>query len=141
MGHQRIFCTEHYGGNGLSVSASNQAIAVFVAAHQDYVIRVDGGVVRTASSGPGQVAAVIGGGSGHYPDFAGLVGTGLAAGAVCGDIFASPAAEQVYRVARAAGSGGGVLFSYGNYAGDVMQFGQAQQRQPFRRRRFPVCAP
>jgi dihydroxyacetone kinase len=71
---------------------------------------------------------VIGGGSGHYPAFAGLVGPGLAMGAVCGKIFASPSAGQAYRVARAVDSGGGVLFSYGNYAGDRMQFGQAEQR-------------
>jgi dihydroxyacetone kinase len=71
---------------------------------------------------------VIGGGSGHYPAFAGLVGPGLATGAVCGKIFASPSAGQAYRVARAVDSGGGVLFSYGNYAGDRMQFGQAEQR-------------
>jgi dihydroxyacetone kinase len=71
---------------------------------------------------------VIGGGSGHYPAFAGLVGPGLATAAVCGKVFASPSAGQAYRVARAADSGGGVLFTYGNYAGDRMQFGQAEQR-------------
>lgn len=107
---------------------ADEAIAGFVAAHPDHVIRVDGGVVRAAASRPGQVAVVIGGGSGHYPAFAGLVGVGLAAGAVCGNVFASPGAGQVYRVARAAESSGGVLFSYGNYAGDVMQFGLAQER-------------
>jgi dihydroxyacetone kinase len=110
------------------VAFADEAIAGFVAAHPDRVIRVDGGVIRAAASRPGQVAVVIGGGSGHYPAFAGLVGVGLSAGAVCGNVFASPSAGQVYRVARAAESGGGVLFSYGNYAGDVMQFGLAQDR-------------
>ncbi len=43
-------------------------------------------------------------------------------------MFASPAAGQVYRVAKAANAGGGVLLSYGNYAGDVLHFGQAQLR-------------
>jgi D-erythrulose 4-kinase len=71
---------------------------------------------------------VVGGGSGHYPAFAGLVGPGLAAGSACGNMFASPAAGQVYRVAKAASAGGGVLLSYGNYAGDVLHFGQAQLR-------------
>ena len=58
----------------------------------------------------------------------GLVGPGLAAGSACGNMFASPAAGQVYRVAKAADAGGGVLLSYGNYAGDVLHFGQAQLR-------------
>ena len=107
---------------------ADDALAGFTAAYPGYVLRADGGVVRAAASRPGQVAVVIGGGSGHYPAFAGLVGPGLAMGAVCGKIFASPSAGQAYRVARAVDSGGGVLFSYGNYAGDRMQFGQAEQR-------------
>ncbi|WP_027944835.1 dihydroxyacetone kinase family protein [Amycolatopsis taiwanensis] len=76
----------------------------------------------------GKVAVVIGGGCGHYPAFAGLVGPGLAAGAVVGDVFTSPSAEQVYRTARAADGGAGVLFGYGNYAGDVLHFGLAARR-------------
>jgi dihydroxyacetone kinase len=107
---------------------ADEALAGFAAAYRNYVILVNGGVVRAAASRPGQVAVVIGGGSGHYPAFAGLVGVGLATGSVCGKIFASPSAGQAYRVARAAESGGGVLFSYGNYTGDRMQFGQAEQR-------------
>jgi dihydroxyacetone kinase len=104
------------------------ALAGFAAANRRYVIPVDGGFVRAAAMAPGQVAVVIGGGSGHYPAFAGLVGPGLAAGAVCGNIFTSPSAAYAYRVAKAAQAGGGVLFSYGNYAGDVLHFGQAQER-------------
>ena len=104
------------------------ALAGFVAVHGDLVRRVDGGVVRAEPLPPGRTAVVVGGGSGHYPAFAGVVGAGLAAGAVCGNIFTSPSAGQAYRVARAADAGGGVLFSYGNYAGDVLHFGAAQER-------------
>ncbi|MFE4228628.1 dihydroxyacetone kinase family protein [Arthrobacter sp. NPDC056886] len=107
---------------------ADEALDGFVAANRGYVARVDGGVVRSTEVPAGQVALVIGGGSGHYPAFAGLVGPGLAAGSACGNMFASPAAGQVYRVARAASAGGGVLLSYGNYAGDVLHFGQAQLR-------------
>ena len=107
---------------------ADEALDGFVAANRGYVARVDGGVVRSTEMTPGQVALVIGGGSGHYPAFAGLVGPGLAAGSACGNMFASPAAGQVYRVAKAANAGGGVLLSYGNYAGDVLHFGQAQLR-------------
>lgn len=107
---------------------AEEALDGLVAANRGYVARVDGGVVRSTEVPAGQVAVVVGGGSGHYPAFAGLVGPGLAAGAVCGNIFTSPSAGQAYRVAKAANTGGGVLFSYGNYAGDVIHFGEAQQR-------------
>lgn len=107
---------------------ADDALDGFVAANARHVARMDGGVLRSTEMTSGQVAVVIGGGSGHYPAFAGLVGPGLAAAAACGNIFSSPAAGQVYRVAKAAQTGGGVLLSYGNYAGDVLHFGQAQQR-------------
>jgi dihydroxyacetone kinase len=107
---------------------ADKALAGLAAANPGYVIRVDGGIVRAASSRPGEVAVIIGGGSGHYPAFAGLVGPGLATAAVCGNVFASPSAGQAYQVACSVENGGGVLFSYGNYAGDRMQFGQAEQR-------------
>jgi D-erythrulose 4-kinase len=107
---------------------ADEALDGFVAANRGYVARVDGGVVRSTEVPAGHVALVVGGGSGHYPAFAGLVGPGLATGAACGNMFASPAAGQVYRVAKAANAGGGVLLSYGNYAGDVLHFGQAQLR-------------
>lgn len=86
------------------------------------------GVLRNDVPTRGRVAVLIGGGCGHYPAFAGLVGPGLAHGAVIGDVFTSPSAEQVYRTARAADGGAGVLFSFGNYSGDVMHFGLAARR-------------
>ena len=52
----------------------------------------------------------------------------MAAGAVCGNIFTSPSTGQAMRVARAADAGGGILFTYGRYAGDVMHFGEAERR-------------
>jgi len=101
----------------------------FVAAAGRWVRSVPGGVVRSgAAPGDRTVAVVIGGGSGHYPAFGGLVGRGLAHGAAMGNLFSSPSASQVYSVASAADQGGGVLFSYGNYAGDVLNFDQAQDR-------------
>ncbi|WP_309080682.1 dihydroxyacetone kinase family protein [Zhihengliuella sp.] len=103
------------------------ALRGFTLAHSDYVQGVHGGVVRSTESPRGQVALVLGGGSGHYPAFAGWVGPGFAHGAACGNVFASPAASQVYSVARAAESGGGVLLGFGNYAGDVLHFGQAAE--------------
>jgi D-erythrulose 4-kinase len=106
----------------------DDALAGFALVHSKLVRRVDGGIVRAQPLVHGTVAVVIGGGSGHYPAFAGLVGPGLAAAAVCGNIFASPSSGQAYRVAKQAHAGGGVLFSYGNYAGDVLHFDEAQRR-------------
>ncbi|MFK0245324.1 dihydroxyacetone kinase family protein [Amycolatopsis azurea] len=101
----------------------------FVTAYGRSVRKVPGayGVLRREET-ERKVAVVIGGGCGHYPAFAGLVGPGLADGAVVGDVFTSPSAEQVYRTARAAESGAGVLFGYGNYQGDVLHFGLAARR-------------
>lgn len=100
----------------------------FVSAHAALVRQVPGGVVRNTQSQPGTVAVVVGGGSGHYPAFAGLVGQGLAHGAAMGNLFASPSAQQICSVARAANNGAGVLLAFGNYAGDVLHFGLACER-------------
>ncbi|QHK19039.1 DAK2 domain-containing protein [Pseudarthrobacter psychrotolerans] len=107
---------------------ADEMIEGFVASHGRWVKRVSGGVVRNTKSTPDTVALVIGGGSGHYPAFAGLVGQGLAHGAAMGNLFASPSAQQVYNVSIAANNGAGVLLGYGNYAGDVLHFNQAQDR-------------
>ncbi len=87
-----------------------------------------GGVLRATATERGKVALVIGGGSGHYPAFAGYVGPGLADAAVAGDVFASPSTRLVRDVAARAHRGGGVLLGYGNYAGDVLNFGAAAER-------------
>ncbi|WIE68430.1 dihydroxyacetone kinase family protein [Curtobacterium sp. MCLR17_054] len=104
---------------------ADEATDGFVAANERWVRGVHGGVARSTTSPDGTVAVVIGGGSGHYPAFGGLVGHGLAAGAAMGNLFASPSAQQVTGVAKAAEHGGGVLLSYGNYAGDVLNFDAA----------------
>jgi dihydroxyacetone kinase len=100
----------------------------FLDANARYVVGVPGGVVRAEAGTPGKVAVVVGGGSGHYPAFCGVVGPGFADGAVVGNVFTSPSAADAVSVGRAASNGGGVVFSTGNYAGDVMNFGQAVDR-------------
>lgn len=107
---------------------ARQAKEGMVACYPELVRVVPGGIARRTATPPGQVAVVIGGGSGHYPAFGGLVGDGLAHGAAMGNVFASPSAREAYDAAHAAQNGGGVLFSYGNYAGDVLNFSQAQER-------------
>lgn len=103
-------------------------LAGFLDVHQDTVSGVPGGVVRAVETRPGKVAVVVGGGSGHYPAFCGVVGHGFADGAVVGNIFTSPSTQDAYSVGMAASGGGGLLFSTGNYAGDVMNFTLAQER-------------
>ncbi len=70
----------------------------------------------------GKVALLVGGGSGHEPIYHGLVGRNLADGAACGDIFAAPSPDIVLEATEAVHKGNGVLYLYGNYAGDVMNF-------------------
>src|SRR6185312_15545398 len=103
-------------------------LAGFLDANAQYVVGVPGGVVRAAETPPGKVAVVVGGGSGHYPAFCGVVGLGFADGAVVGNIFTSPSTQEAYSVGKAAASDAGLLFSTGNYAGDVMNFTLAQQK-------------
>ncbi len=107
-----------------------EMIAGYAGAYGRYLRRVPdaSGVMARGAPRAGKVAVVVGGGSGHYPAFYGLVGRGMADGAAIGDVFTSPSGEQCYRVARAVDGGAGVLFTFGNYSGDVMNFGMAETR-------------
>lgn len=118
-------------------SFASDALSGFCELNPTRVRRVSGGVVRASSTSRGKVAVVVGGGSGHYPAFAGYVGTGLADGAACGDVFASPSARDVENVALTVERGAGVLLTFGNYMGDLLNFGLAAQR--LRDRGVGVC--
>lgn len=107
---------------------AEEAISGLVSAYPRYLMKVHGGVVSAAAAPKGKVSVIVGGGSGHYPAFAGWVGPGMADGAVCGNVFASPSASQAYSVAKAADNGGGILIAFGNYAGDRLHFGQAAEQ-------------
>jgi dihydroxyacetone kinase-like protein len=78
-----------------------------------------------------KVAIVTGGGSGHEPLFLGFVGEGLADGVAIGNVFAAPTPNTVQEVAKAVDQGKGVLFVYGNYAGDVLNFDMAAELLDF----------
>jgi dihydroxyacetone kinase-like protein len=85
------------------------------------------GIVRAASPIADKVAIVTGGGSGHLPVFMGYVGQGLIDGAAIGEVFASPSADEMLGVTEAVSAGRGVLYLYGNYGGDVMNFDLAAE--------------
>lgn len=104
------------------------ALKGFCAANADRVTMVPHGAVRAAPGVEGKVVLLVGGGSGHYPAFLGYVGTGFADAAVAGDVFASPSTAWIHGVAKAAHRGGGVILGFGNYAGDVLNFGSAAER-------------
>lgn len=108
----------------------DDAIAGFAAAYRRYVERIPGttGFVRADGPSADRVSLVVGGGSGHYPSYGGIVGSGFATGCVLGDVFASPSTEQIYRVARAVDAGRGLILAFGNYAGDRLNFGAARER-------------
>jgi dihydroxyacetone kinase-like protein len=69
-----------------------------------------------------KVGVVVGGGSGHEPLFLGWVGYGMADAAVLGEVFSAPSPPMILDATRAANGGKGVLYVYGNYAGDNMNF-------------------
>ena len=84
-------------------------------------------IVRADAPVLGKVALATGGGSGHLPVFLGYVGAGLLDGCAVGDVFQSPSAEQMLEVTRRIDGGKGVLYIYGNYGGDVMNFDMAAE--------------
>lgn len=79
-------------------------------------------LVRLDAPVADHVGIVTGGGSGHLPVFLGYVGTGLCSGVAIGNVFSSPSSEQVLAATRAVHGGAGVLYLYGNYGGDVLNF-------------------
>ncbi|MCP4168673.1 MAG: dihydroxyacetone kinase subunit DhaK [Chloroflexi bacterium] len=88
-------------------------------------------IVRADSPVQGKVALATGGGSGHLPVFLGYVGKGMLDGCAVGDVFASPNAEQMLSVTQRIHGGAGVVYIYGNYGGDVMNFDMATEMAEF----------
>ena len=111
-------------------AAVDEMLAGILAAHPRHLRAVEGSPRSiVANHGPraGKVGLVIGGGSGHEPTFLGFVGKGLADAAAVGNVFASPPPDPIIECAKAVDGGAGVLFMYGNYAGDVMNFDMAAE--------------
>lgn len=74
-----------------------------------------------------KVALVVGGGSGHEPMFSGFCGAGLADAVACGNVCASPNPQLIKEAAKSVDQGKGVLFVYGCYAGDNLNFDMAEE--------------
>ena len=99
------------------------------AAHPDCVKHTAGDLrcYCTAKKKPGKVAIITGGGTGHLPLFLGYVGQGMLDGCGVGGVFQSPSAEQIFNVTKEVEAGAGVLYLYGNYTGDIMNFDMAAE--------------
>jgi dihydroxyacetone kinase-like protein len=106
----------------------SESLAGFATAHTDLVtLSTDPVFVRRKALTQGKVALVSGGGSGHEPLHAGLVGYGMLDAACPGQVFTSPTPDQMVAAAEAVNTGAGVLFIVKNYSGDVMNFEMASE--------------
>ena len=109
-------------------SVLTEALDGFVAAHADIVAMGDERkFVMRKSLKKGKVALISGGGSGHEPLHAGLVGAGMLDAACPGQVFTSPTPDQMMAAAQAVDTGAGCLFIVKNYEGDVMNFEMAAE--------------
>ena len=100
-----------------------ESLAGFARAHADLVTLNEAPrFVRRRAPVRSKVALIAGGGSGHEPLHAGYVGTGMLDAAVPGEVFTSPAPDQILAAAQAVGGDPGILFLIKNYSGDVMNF-------------------
>ena len=99
------------------------------AAHADRVKYVNDDLrcYCTANKKQGKAAIITGGGTGHLPLFLGYVGEGLIDGCGVGSVFQSPSSEQIYNISKEVEAGSGILYLYGNYTGDIMNFDMASE--------------
>jgi dihydroxyacetone kinase-like protein len=109
---------------------ADELVQGFVTLHGRIVRQLPGMnvIIRREMPQAGRVGVVIGGGSGHEPLFLGFIGKGFGDAVVQGAIFTSPGPDLILEAVRAVNGRAGVLFVYGNYTGDNMNFGLAAQR-------------
>lgn len=112
------------------MAVADELVEGFAALHARDVRQVPEArvLVRRSMPVPGRVGVVIGGGSGHEPLFLEFIGRGMGDAVVQGAIFTSPGPDPILEAVRAVHGGAGVLFVYGNYAGDNMNFDLAAAR-------------
>ena len=108
----------------------DEMIKGIIAAHPEQLTYVENDlrcIVKSGEKKKGKVGLATGGGSGHLPLFLGYVGEGLLDGCSVGGVFQSPSAEQMLNVTKAIDTGAGVLYIYGNYGGDILNFDMAAE--------------
>lgn len=106
----------------------DEMLAGMVAAHPEYIRKLDNATVVVRKNSPAdKVALISGGGSGHEPSHGGFVGKGMLDAAVAGAVFTSPTPDQVYEGIKAVAGEKGALLIVKNYTGDVMNFEMAKE--------------
>ncbi|MBP8955193.1 MAG: dihydroxyacetone kinase subunit DhaK [Armatimonadetes bacterium] len=108
----------------------DEVIEGILLAHPSHLKRcanTERGLMRADGPIEGKVAIATGGGSGHIPVFLGYVGPGLLDGVSIGNVFSSPSVDAMVEVTKSINAGKGVLYLYGNYSGDTMNFDMAAE--------------
>ena len=106
----------------------DEMLAGMVAAHPEYIRKLENATVVVRKNSPeDKVALISGGGSGHEPSHGGFVGKGMLDAAVAGAVFTSPTPDQVYEGIKAVAGEKGALLIVKNYTGDVMNFEMAKE--------------
>lgn len=99
-------------------------------AHQDQLKYLNDdfrSLLRSDVTKKNKVGLMTGGGSGHLPLFLGYVGKGMLDACAVGGVFASPSAKTMFELTKAIDNGAGVIYIFGNYGGDVINFNMSEE--------------
>lgn len=103
-------------------AVARETLEGFLAVHGRDVEQIPGTLAVKRRQQADKVAIVSGGGSGHEPVWLEYLGPGFADAVCQGDVFAAPDPHSIVTTAKTVDSGHGVLFLYGNYSGDRLNF-------------------
>ncbi|GHF17414.1 dihydroxyacetone kinase subunit DhaK [Amycolatopsis deserti] len=103
-------------------AVARETLDGFLAVHGRDFEAIPGTLAVRRRGRAGKVAIVSGGGSGHEPVWLEYLGPGFADAVCQGDVFAAPDPHSIVTTAKSVDSGHGILFLYGNYSGDRLNF-------------------
>ncbi|MCD4747454.1 MAG: dihydroxyacetone kinase subunit DhaK [Bacteroidales bacterium] len=108
----------------------NEMLEGILVAHQDQLKYLNDdfrSLLRSDVTKKNKVGLMTGGGSGHLPLFLGYVGKGMLDACAVGGVFASPSAKTMFELTKAIDNGAGVIYIFGNYGGDVINFNMSEE--------------
>ena len=108
----------------------DEMVSGIFAAHPEQIKFINNDLrclMRSDTIRKGKVSILTGGGSGHLPLFLGYVGKGMLDACAIGNVFASPSANRMFELTKAINNGSGVLYIYGNYSGDKINFNMSAE--------------
>ncbi|MCL6087987.1 MAG: dihydroxyacetone kinase subunit DhaK [Actinobacteria bacterium] len=102
----------------------DESLEGYILSYPDYVRKLENSRVLIRKNKPinPKVVVITGGGSGHKPAFIGYIGEGLVDGVAVGEIFSAPPADYIYKATKELNMSMGVIYLYGNFSGDLMNF-------------------